>query len=697
MDVKISKTGGHMRHSFCVTVLILLACYAILPVTSGADDSRRPQSSDELLFLEIPSVIAASRREQLATEAPASVEVINADEIKQCGATSILQALSMLPGISLMNINCRNAFVNIRGFSEGGGINNYVLVMIDGRPIEWDVYNVVLWDQQTIGLDEIERIEVVKGPGSSLYGANAYSGVINIITKTPEQINGTEVNAAFGTPRLSETSVIHGWTGNKVDYKISAGFSSEDEYYDTPSNHASEMPSNNAGQVSRVNALIEYKLTDDSKLSFSAGRSYALNDKLSVGAHLGTGYNPMGDTNDYEQVAYKSGSFSIHSVFKNSDMSIIFPSYSPWEFKATSNDTELQDTLFIKGKHSIVWGITSRTIQMKPSVITASDINESLWGVFAEDQYKASDKLDVVLGARYDKNPLTEARVSPRASILYTVETGHVIMFSAAQAYRNPNLLDSYFDAAVALPTLLPASSIVLGNKNLKPESVTSYVAEYRANFSRRINGKLGVFYNLYSDFIITTTDIEYYPANPLLGIPPNTVPKTITSGFANGGQAENLGAEISMNVMLCNWLTGMMNYTYTETKDKDDDPSTLLINETNYIRRDSPRNIVNAALNAKFKNGIYAYLGAQWVDGSVFDYETSSHYSLTNLPAYTLVNARIGYMFMKNTMEASLAVFDLFDVNANEGLPGASVLPQQLPLGEELGRRITAKVSYEF
>lgn len=210
-----------IQRNFCVFVVTILAFNGILPATSGANIGN-VENAEQLYFMEIPSVLVASRREQSVTDAPTSVEVITADEIKQCGAASIPEALRMLTGISLMTINSRNAFVNIRGFNEGGGTDEYILAMIDGRTINWDVYNVALWDEQAIGLDEIERIEVVKGPGSSLYGANAYAGVINIITKTPEQINGTRVNVAFGTPRLSDTSIMHGWSGEKVDYKVSA-------------------------------------------------------------------------------------------------------------------------------------------------------------------------------------------------------------------------------------------------------------------------------------------------------------------------------------------------------------------------------------------------------------------------------------------------------------------------------------------
>ena len=678
-----------------INIIVLFACFCIgfLNVPSFGD-SGNAGSIEELLFMEIPSIVAASRREQSVTEAPASVEVISADEIKQCGATSIPEVLRMVAGVGLITTNSRNSLISIRGFHEAAlpGVGD-ILAMIDGRPIEWDIYNIELWGQQTISLDEIERIEIIKGPGSSLYGANAYSGVINIITKTPEQLDGTEVNVIGGAPRLFDTSVIHGYSGKKVDYKVSAGFNSQDEYVNSPNK--------DAGQVSKGNALIKYKISEDSALSLSGGRAYTLNDKFSDGPVFGIGTNVIGVTNDYAQLDYTAGNLHIRSYFKESIMNVQFPANNtPWNFRTMSNDTELQDSFNIHDKHSLVWGISYRNILLKQDEITSSDNTQDSYAIFAEDQYTATDKLKIILGARYDKSTLTDSRISPRVGLLYTIKDGHVIMISGTQAFRNPTLLDSYFNSTSPLPLPLPANAVVLGNKNLNPETVTSYEAEYRYKLSGRINGKIGGFYNIYSDFILMENSAVYYPANTVPGLAANTLPMVVTSNFVNGGKAENVGGEFSINALLSNWLSGMLNYTYVQTKDEKDNPGTILINEKDYVRQDAPKNIVNAALNAKFKNGISSYLGAQWVDSMVYDYENSITATnvLINLNAYTIINARIGYLFKDNRTEISLAAFNLFDQNVYEGLPGTNAVPAgQLITGEALGRRVTAKVSCKF
>jgi iron complex outermembrane receptor protein len=368
-----------------VLVAPLFACLFVGALTQTVfSDEDKSGNVEQLLFMDIPSVVVASRKEQRVTEAPASVEVITAEQIKQSGATSIPEALRFVCGINLQTTNSRNAFVNVRGFHE---TETTILAMIDGRPIQWDVYNEILWSQQAIGIDEIERIEVVKGAGSSLYGANAYTGMVNIITKTPEQINGTEVDITGGSPRLLDTSIMTGYNGKKVDYKASVGFSSQDDYVDSRNR--------DDGQVSRGNALIEYKIADDSKFSVSGGRSYTLNDKFSGGANLGIGINPYGDTNDYAQVAYTLGNLKIRSYFKESLMDIFFTTTGLWNFRTMSSDTELQHSVNIADKHSLVYGISYRDTELKQDEITTSDNTQSSYAAFIEDQYKATDKINL--------------------------------------------------------------------------------------------------------------------------------------------------------------------------------------------------------------------------------------------------------------------------------------------------------------
>jgi outer membrane receptor protein involved in Fe transport len=251
-------------------------------------------------------------------------------------------------------------------------------------------------------------------------------------------------------------------------------------------------------------------------------------------------------------------------------------------------------------------------------------------------------------------------------------------MLSATQAFRSPDLLDSYFNASI--PTTLygfPAVISILGNKNLIPETVNAYEAEYRYKLSNRVNGKVGAFYNAYSDFIVSANSSD--PFNPL----------HVIESFTNAGKAANIGGEFSINALLTDWLSGMLNYAYSQTEDYS----------TDIVRQDSPKNTVNATLNARFNNGISGFLGVQWVDSTVFDYENQPVVSqLINMNAYTIINARVGYAFPDKRTEVSLAAFNLFDQNVYEGLPGIGLVPAgQLPTGEELGRRVVAKVSYKF
>ncbi|MCB4792818.1 MAG: TonB-dependent receptor [Elusimicrobia bacterium] len=670
-----------MKKEFWLIASLVCACFCFVPQVSYGDSEE--QGGEQLFFMEIPSVIAASRREQPVTEAPASVEVVTAQEIRDSGATNIPEAIRMVAGIDLTSISSRNRFVFIRGFHEGN--NNFLLVMIDGRSIDWDVYNVVLWDQQQIGLDEIERIEIINGPGSSLYGANAYSGIINIITKTPEQINGTNINVRGGTPSLFNTSIIHGKTTQKVDYKVSAGFDKLDEWKDTPLK--------DAGQVSRANALVDYKISEKSKLSFSAGRAYGLNQKFFGGENVGVGVNPSGYNNDYAQAAYTLGTLSIRSYVKNADMSIKFPVMSDvWYFKTTNFDVELQHSFEIGNTHSLVWGLDYRNLGMQKNEIVSSDHAQDIYGVFAEDQYQMTDQLKLVLGARYDSHPLIKSQVSTRGALLYAINKDQSILGSVSKAFRNPTLVESYFDRTTTslvfnplAGAFVPITAIILGNQNLSPEQVTAYQAEYRYKLST-IEGKVGVFYNQYSDFIVARDAID-----------PTGV--SVTTTFENSGGADNVGAMLGFNVLFTDWLKGTLNYTYAQTREKEDNTGTNLTNEKDWVRQDDPKNRVNAGFDMKFRNGISANLSGQWVDSIVYDYINAAQAeSLISLKAYTIVNLCVGYAFIEDRIYASLSAFNLFDQNFYEGVPGTGLIPAgDLSTSEELGRRINIQASYKF
>jgi iron complex outermembrane receptor protein len=670
-----------------VSVLIF-----VFLLTVPAFSKTRAKTPDELLFMDIPDVFTASKRSQPAIDAPASVTVITAQDIKDSGASNIPDMLRSICGINVNAGSNRDYNVSMHGFQESS--NSGIMVLIDGRAMDWDLYGTIMWDIPI--LDEIERIEIVKGPGSSLYGANAYTGVINIITKTPGEIDGTELSLFGGDPRIAGGTLIHGIEGKKISYKASVSWDGKDEWTDTVTK--------DAGAASKANALLEYKFNEDQKLAFSAGTLYSINRKI-----LGWGWANLIDHKGYDtygQVKYDNGPFTICSYYKTQqfDVSDTFPSLirgiSRMPAYVTLLDIELQHTSSPNDKNTLVWGADYKNKVVKQTYFIGEDHYQDLYAAFAEDEYRLSDKLSLTLGGRYDYHPLVKGTFSPRGNITYKIKKDNIIRVSAAHAFRNPPLLASYFytNQAATFPGLgTPILLAGIGNTNLNPEEVNSYQAEYRDMSCKSVKTTLNIFFDNYKNFIRRYNITTYYPPNYFYPGSPAGIPMSTAYAYANGGSAQSMGAELDTDFLLTKWATLNANYAYHEAKELEDNPYTVL-NETDRIREEFPKNSINLGLKMKFNNGLYANAFAHWIDRTVWYVENffATPYLLP-VDAYTLYDANIGYNFNDN-MEIQLSAFDVFNTSLREmPVAPANSLVYNETNAEPIGRRLVVKATYKF
>ncbi|MCX6584430.1 MAG: TonB-dependent receptor [Candidatus Aminicenantes bacterium] len=677
--------------------LILIFSIGIPLIFLGIAEEKKlwGQEKEKLLFEEIPVVITASRKAQPITEAPTAISVITADDIKYSGAANIPDVLRMVAGVDVMTITARDQQVGVWGFITP--VNNKLLVLVDGRAIYTDLYGMVLWDLLPVGLDEIDRIEAVKSPASSIYGANAYSGVINIITKTPGLLHGTTLHVAGGERNTLITSILHAGelAAGKFKYKISAVLDRTRGW---------QEPGENTAEVLRFNALAEYSLGKKGRLALSAGRVHSKNRKLLSGSYIGAGL--VDDKNDYLQVEAEFGRLKFRTFFKSEKPNIIWcltGEHQTWNI-ATLN-AELLHSFILSKQHALVWGIDYRYNTMGKNPFILKDHHQQLWAMFLEDEIKFNHKFRLTMGARYDRHPLVKGHLSPRGSISYSPSKNHIVKFSITQAYRNPSFVESYLYVEKQLELTLPApfppmkipyAVISKGNSNLKPEVVTSYEIGYRSTVSRHLQLDLGFFYNRYENFFSLSRSVTFYNQNEIFpGFPGGVFPRTMTSSFENWGDGWGMGGEINLDFSLNNRVSGFFNYSYQVIKNKDDDPSSLNIDEKNRERPENPKNKANAGLRFLFKNGISLNLLAHWVDKTrkvVAD--SSGRMYLSPVGAYFLFNPRLGYTFPDKKAEIALAVFNLFNSIHYEYPMGDN---PAFPAGEVIGRRVALSLEFKF
>jgi iron complex outermembrane receptor protein len=324
-----------------------------------------------------------------------------------------------------------------------------------------------------------------------------------------------------------------------------------------------------------------------------------------------------------------------------------------------------------------VSGLSYRRITVEDNNLIDGTHAQNHYALFLEDEIRLGEKLRLIAGGRYDHHPLVKGHFSPRGTLLYTPASDHTIRLSVAKAYRNPSLLESYWETMIPIG---PLTLVGRGNRDLDSEGITSFEAGYQTTFLKRTTLGVNLFYNEYSDQIYGGGTVDF----------PN-----INATFVNGGDAWGVGGELDLNVRVTAWLSLFANYSYQRITDKEDNPFTLMVNEQDRVRHDIPAHKVNAGTRMKFANGLSTNLFLHWSDSSerLIGDLTGNEYLVRTDP-YIIFNTRLGYLFWQDRAEASLYVYNLlndrhFEYPAGINLPDASSDP--------VGRKILLKLNYRF
>lgn len=629
-------------------------------------------SDPEFTFGEI-TVVSAARRAQRISEAPAAISVITEEDINFSGAITIPDLLRMVPGIDVMQITASDLVVNARGYNKE--MSNKMLVLIDGRHAYWDFYGIVLWDSFPIVLEDIKRIEIIRGPGSALYGANAFSGVINIITKSAEETKGTHVYVSGGTINTYQGSVIHAGGDDRINYKATVGIDETNHWNDH------DLPSRDA---KKGQASLNVKLGEASKVTFEGGINKGSGETLS-------GIGKMIREQDMRHVkADLNLSGFVTRVFwtRSRGDAIQDPGFKAYFFIGNTYDIESQYLFNMGAKNSVIVGGNYRLNVVESNLID-KDHRQKLIAAYFQDEYKPSEKLAFTFGLRYDKHPLVEPQVSPRANIMVSTFKDDHLRLSYGTAFRSPSFIESYLyensDISKLISPQIPANTFVVkarGNADLLPEKITSYEIGYQAALGPKLRAKVDLFYNNLWDFISFKT-VKIQDVSQLLGYPAGSVIVPTEKSYTNAGKSKAIGGELGIDFLPAKWLSGSINYAFQDLTWEEDDPLTLE-NEKGKQVKFSPRHKVNGYLRFNFANGVSANLMAHYVGET----EKNETWAFGKVDPYTLINIRLGYRFLNGSAEVALAVFNLLD-NGHYEYPGTT--NQGLSSGAHaIGRRIT-------
>jgi outer membrane receptor for ferrienterochelin and colicin len=654
------------------------------------------------------TVVTASRAAQSPLDAPNSTSIITEQDIRLSGITKIPELLRRLAGVDIMEVTGSQTEVSLRGFNQR--LSNKVLVLVDGRSVYVDLLGATLWSTLSIGAEDIERIEVVRGPGSALYGADAFNGVINIITKTPGE-GGSGFNAGFGDHDTTHGTVYVSGRDKETAYRLSAG-------YDYLPRWSEEVP---PGRVdvrltSSDQASSQRTVRMDGTVSRQLGRDVTVG--LQGGFVQGTAeLLGVGSINDILLDPFTSGSVRLFLNSKHLEVRTFFntlrgdnginsayvgQSLLQGAFNLNVVDGEAQ---YIDNVH-LTRGIDNdlhigaayrlKTVSWN---FQARNETENHAGFFVHDEVKIGPRVAVVGDYRADYVPYLDRIVqSPRGSVLFHPTRQSTIRGTIATAFRTPTFLEAYLGLPLQLPLSGAAALIDQPSVKLNPEQIFTTEIGYLSSDSDYFTFDSAFFYNHATNLIdlaplrsVTVGDLANAQVPTAASSETGLYPAFLAN-FENECQKFDVfGAEVGVRTFP---LEGVDVYANTTLMDVVEDNHSCSSAQRALLATDARTSAVkaNAGVQLRTRLGIdgsidFHFVSPQTWAEQVEDLQRQTIvYQSFHLDSYTLLNASVGYRIWKTNAEIRLVAFNLLDDAHREH-----------PFGQYIDRRLMALFAYQF
>lgn len=554
-------------------VFLGLASAVAMPAARAAtDDPFFDLELKEVLNLEITSV---SKKPQTVSQAAAAVFVITADDIRRSGATALPDVLRMAPGIHVGQISANSWAVSSRGPS--GRFTNKLLVLMDGRSVYTPMFSGVFWDVQDTVLADIERIEIIRGPGASLWGANAVDGVINIISKSAAATQGGMLTAGAGNEERGFGSLRYGGKVGDVGYwrAYAKGFDRDgsllatdhaagnDNWRQQRAGFRTDLAPSGIDSVTFQGDVYAGRSGENSQLNFLTPPFNAIvgtSQKVSGGNMLGR----------WQREVSASDSFTLQSYIDHTERD--WPAHL--NEKRTTFDLDFQYRTRRFQNHDLVFGVGYRTSHdmtkasytgvpanaLQFATLHPGSASRKLLSAFVQDDVTLlPEKLTLTLGTKFEHNDYTGLEIQPNARLLWTPVADTTLWGSIARAVRTPSRVDrgGAANQAVFPPASennpLPLPILVQAKANVDSESVVAYEMGWKQRLTPTLSVDAAVYYNNYDK--LRTAKINTTLCQPA-GIPVSLacffpVPQSYVQQIAfagNDAKASSHGVELSVD-----------------------------------------------------------------------------------------------------------------------------------------------------
>lgn len=658
---------------------LLCATYLFSPALSHAGE--KPKELSRLQELMNTKVTSVSRAPENPFDAAAAIYVITREDIERSGATSIPEILRLAPGLQVAKSRSDTWSVSARGFNDT--IANKLLVLIDGRSVYTPLFSGVYWDTQDTMIEDIKQIEIIRGPGASLWGANAVNGIINIITE--ETVNTLEniVSITGGTDERIASARSGGKISDKSHFRAFAKMTSRDA-----STGLSGNTNNDSWDMARGGFRVDWDKTSRDLITMQGDIYDGLVDRTAFPPILTPPYAGIVEDKGALQGgnvlarwthSFKDGSSTavqtyIDHMQRNFDLS---------KERRTTFDIDFQHSMAPKGAHEVTWGTGFRRMADRQPyrlyfTYTPEEREDNLFGAFVQDKITLTpEKLFLTLGTKLEQNDYTGFEVQPSARLAWKPTTNQTVWGSISRAVRTPSRAEDDISQVIGvLPpnTLAPGTPAGfirwIGQEDFKSESLIAYELGYRIRPASNLSIDTSAFMFDYDDLRTTGAGIPF-------SLPDTALPVILD----NRGKAESYGFEMTATWDATSYWQLSAAYSYiTISTHVEQNSSTDILGLLALDEGRSPHNQFNIRsslslpYNVKVDNALYY----------------ADNLSTIGIPSYMRFDTRIAWQPVPH-LEFSVVGQNLFDDYHQE----FNAIPVLEP--SEVGRSVYAKATLRF
>ncbi len=655
-----------------LVIYSLASLFIFVATTANAADVIDPKALDGQIF-------SLSKKKENAFDAPSATYVLSSEEIRRSGATSIPEALRSVPGLHVARIDGHKWAISTRG--SNGQFSNKLLLMIDGRIIYSAIFSGSFWDIQDYVMEDIDRIEVVRGPGGTIWGANAVNGIINVITKNAAQTQGAYVSQIIGTQDKLITEVRYGGeTASKDSYRLYAKTGSRGalDKYNTKTSNGDESRQDRAGFRYDVTSIKDNTVSVHGDAYSGTAQNYFnspvltnpnRNDKDSRGGNIVLNWD--------KKLSAKSN-FTLNTYFDYDQFSIPILQRS-----SRTYDIDFQHFYNFSKQNQFIWGVGYRRVDddieespiasgVLPFNYTPDNMSSYVYNGFIQEKIGLiADELYLTIGSKFINNNFTGFEYMPNAKLAYYPSRNQTLWASVARAVRTPTRNDDSL-------SILGGSQ--QGSTTYNSEDVIAYEAGYRVKPTSKTSIDIATFFNQYNSL--------------------RTFERTSPGKYsiANNGFGESYGFEISGKWQVNESWKLEASYDYLKadlhidsfSTDSTSSNSSQLAEGQNPQSNFKLKSFYNITSKLEFDNMLY-YVSGLPLSGTTTNNATTGRLTAgPGMPSYFRFDTRLGYLVTKN-VDLSVGIQNLFNQVHSEFR--AATFNNRT----EIGRAIYAKMVWQY